>query len=347
VAPKPPSIYDFDQGLRNLYGELLCGVDEAGRGPLAGPVAAAAVILPPAARFEGLDDSKKLSEATRERLYGEITKTAIAWSVVMIDEKVIDELNILEATMEGMKQAVEALSCTPHHILVDGNRRPRFVPFIRSDILPKADERSASVAAASVLAKVSRDRLMVRLSEEFPEYGFEKHKGYPTKQHYQALEAHGSSPIHRESFLKRWQEKMRAEHKPTYQMQMGRLGEQTVGAFLKAKGWEILQYNYRCPEGEIDIVAKDPEGMIAFVEVKARRGVSPRFGRPRDAVNYGKRQRLIRAARDYLWHRGEARHRFDVAEVFFTVDAMGPRVLSIEYIEDLFTYDDRTGKPSW
>ncbi|MBQ2697081.1 MAG: ribonuclease HII, partial [Clostridia bacterium] len=181
-------MYDFDKGLRHNYVPLLCGVDEAGRGPLAGPVSVAAVILPEDARFEGLNDSKKLTEATRERLYGEITKTALAWSVVMIDEKTIDEINILEATMEGMKQAVSALSCCPNHILIDGNRRPRFEPFIRSDILPKADARSASVAAASVLAKVSRDRLMVRLAEEFPEYGFEKHKGYPTKQHYQALE---------------------------------------------------------------------------------------------------------------------------------------------------------------
>ena len=179
---------------------VVCGVDEAGRGPLAGPVVAAAVILPIDAKIEGLNDSKKLTAKQRERLYDEICKTAAAWSVAYATEKEIDEINILQATFLAMKRAVAGLKVTPDFVLVDGNRLPAW-DFAAKAIV-KGDGKSPSIAAASVLAKVTRDRIMEALAQEFPQYEFEKHKGYPTKLHYQKIKEYGISQVHRLSFLK-------------------------------------------------------------------------------------------------------------------------------------------------
>ena len=193
-------LYEFDDAMRAGHGDVICGVDEAGRGPLAGPVCCAAVVLDSTARYSGLKDSKKLTEATRERLYDEIIATATAYSIIMIDNNVIDEINILKATMLGMKQATENLGISADLVLVDGNRAPH----CGANCMPvvKGDTKSASIAAASVLAKVSRDRYMQQLDAEFPEYGFAKHKGYPTKMHYLAIDCHGITPYHRVTFLK-------------------------------------------------------------------------------------------------------------------------------------------------
>ena len=170
--------------------KLLCGVDEAGRGPLAGPVCAAAVILPEGLIIPGVDDSKKLSEQKREELFGAITGAAIAWGVAFSDEKEMDE----------MKRAVDALGVKPELALIDGNRLPPLdVP---ARFVIKGDATSASVAAASILAKVSRDRLMNEYDAKYPEYGFAKHKGYGTKQHYEAIDRCGVLDIHRKTFLK-------------------------------------------------------------------------------------------------------------------------------------------------
>ena len=180
--------------------KLLCGVDEAGRGPLAGPVCAAAVILPEGLIIPGVDDSKKLSEQKREELFGAITGAAIAWGVAFSDEKEIDEINILNAAMLAMKRAVDALGVKPELALIDGNRLPPLdVP---ARFVIKGDATSASVAAASILAKVSRDRLMNEYDAKYPEYGFAKHKGYGTKQHYEAIDRCGVLDIHRKTFLK-------------------------------------------------------------------------------------------------------------------------------------------------
>ena len=178
----------------------VCGIDEAGRGPLAGPVCAAAVILPPDWEPEGLDDSKKLTPARREALYEEITHSALSWSVAFASEKEIDEVNILQATFLAMRRALEGLERRPDFALVDGNRDPGLGIPTRCEI--KGDGRYACIAAASVLAKVSRDRLMDEMDARYPQYGFLRHKGYPTKAHYAALEEYGPCPIHRRSFLK-------------------------------------------------------------------------------------------------------------------------------------------------
>ena len=192
-------LYEFDFRYRREY-DSVCGVDEAGRGPLAGPVCCAACVLPEGLRIDGLDDSKKLSEKKREALFEEIKSSALAYSVVFIDNDEIDRLNILAATMKGMAMAVEQLPQTPGIVLIDGNR----VPENLANALPvvKGDASSASIAAASVLAKVSRDRLMLHYAEIYPEYGFQRHKGYPTRQHYEAIDSFGILPIHRKSFLK-------------------------------------------------------------------------------------------------------------------------------------------------
>ena len=187
---------------RELHAEgigLICGVDEAGRGPLAGPVCAAAVILPPETELPGLNDSKKLSEKKREQLFPEIQQIALAWSVAFASVEEIEERNILGATMLAMNRAIAGLSLTPDLALIDGNRNKEIE--VPSRCVVHGDARCASIAAASILAKVSRDHLMLELAREYPQYGFEKHKGYGTRAHYAALREYGPCPAHRPSFL--------------------------------------------------------------------------------------------------------------------------------------------------
>lgn len=180
---------------------LVCGVDEAGRGPLAGPVCAGACILPKGLEIEGLNDSKKLTDRKRRMLYDIITEQAVAWAVCMVDEKTIDEINILQATYQAMRGAVAGLRQQPDFVLVDGNRDPSVgIPTLT---VVKGDARCANIAAASILAKVTRDRYMEEMAERYPGYGFEIHKGYGTKAHYEALAAKGPCEIHRRTFLKK------------------------------------------------------------------------------------------------------------------------------------------------
>ncbi len=181
--------------------ETLCGVDEAGRGPLAGPVYAAAVILPRGLRIPGLNDSKKLSEKKREELFDEICEKALATSIAFATVEEIEERNILGATMLAMNRAIAGLSVKPDLALIDGNRNAGIE--FPSRCIVKGDARCADIAAASILAKVSRDRVMLELAKQYPEYHFEQHKGYGTALHYAALREHGPSPVHRPSFLKK------------------------------------------------------------------------------------------------------------------------------------------------
>ncbi len=179
---------------------IVCGIDEAGRGPLAGPVCAAAVILPEGCEIEGINDSKKLTEKKREQLYGVITEKALAYGIATADEKEIDEINILQATYLAMNRAFQKLDIRPDMALVDGNRDPKLG--IPTQTIVKGDARSMSIAAASILAKVTRDRFMLEMDKKYPEYQFAKHKGYGTKLHYEMLTEYGPSEIHRMTFLK-------------------------------------------------------------------------------------------------------------------------------------------------
>ena len=184
--------------------KLVCGVDEAGRGPLAGPVCAAAVILPPELVIPGLNDSKKLTDKKRRELYDVITAEAVSYGIAFASEKEIDEINILQATFLAMARAMEKLTPQPELALIDGNRAKDFGLPVRTIV--KGDSLSASIAAASILAKVTRDRLMEQYDEAYPQYGFAVHKGYGTKRHYEALREFGPSPIHRMTFLKKFYE---------------------------------------------------------------------------------------------------------------------------------------------
>lgn len=195
------SLYDFEHEKRAMGYKYICGVDEAGRGPLAGPVFAAAVILPWDYEIDGVNDSKKLSEKKREKLFDEIIEHALAYSIQSSDNFVIDEINILAATMQTMKNAVEDLSITPDIVYVDGNRIPQLS--VPTEYVIHGDAVSASIAAASILAKVSRDRFMYEIDKKYPEYGFAKHKGYGTKLHYEKLREFGPCEIHRMTFLKK------------------------------------------------------------------------------------------------------------------------------------------------
>ena len=181
---------------------VVCGVDEAGRGPLAGPVCAAAVILPPHLEIPGLNDSKKLTDKRRRELMPVIKEQALAYGIAFATHEEIDQINILQATYLAMERALAQLNIKPDMALIDGNRAKDFGLPVRTVV--HGDSLSASIAAASVLAKVTRDDLMLTMAEEYPQYGFEIHKGYGTKAHYEALTAHGPSPIHRMTFLKKF-----------------------------------------------------------------------------------------------------------------------------------------------
>ena len=182
--------------------KYICGVDEAGRGPLAGPVCAAAVILPENCEIEGLNDSKKLSEKKREALYDVIREKALAYCVAYGSLEEIEEFNILEATFLAMNRSIEGLGVKADYALIDGNRVPKGIK-IPCETVVKGDAKSASIAAASVLAKVTRDRLLLEYDKEYPQYNFKKHKGYGTKEHTDLILEYGPSPIHRMSFLKK------------------------------------------------------------------------------------------------------------------------------------------------
>ena len=195
-------MWAIENGLFARGINTICGVDEAGRGPLAGPVCAAAVILPRGIEIPGLDDSKKLSDKRRRELFPIIQEQAVAYGIGFASHEEIDSINILQATFLAMERAIAQLSVKPEFALIDGNREKDFGLPVKTVV--KGDSLSASIAAASVLAKVSRDVLMEKYAEEYPQYGFEIHKGYGTKAHYEALRQFGPSPIHRMSFLKKF-----------------------------------------------------------------------------------------------------------------------------------------------
>ena len=196
-----PELWTMENEIYEAGFSPLCGVDEAGRGPLAGPVCAAAVILPRGLEIKGLNDSKKLSEKKRELLYDRICEKALAYGIAFAEVEEIEALNILGATFLAMNRAIEKLAVKPALALIDGNRNSGILT--ESRCVVQGDAQCADIAAASILAKVTRDRLLRKMAEEYPQYGFDKHKGYGTKQHYEAIRTYGVTPYHRPSFLRR------------------------------------------------------------------------------------------------------------------------------------------------
>ena len=199
------NLWEIEEALAQKGITAICGVDEAGRGPLAGPVCAAAVILPDHLEIPGLNDSKKLTDKKRRELFPLIKEQAIAYGIAFASEQEIDEINILQATFLAMQRAIDQLEGKANFALIDGNREKDFGLPVMTVV--KGDSRSANIAAASVLAKVTRDLYMEELAKEYPEYGFEIHKGYGTKAHYAALTEHGACAAHRKTFLKKFYEK--------------------------------------------------------------------------------------------------------------------------------------------
>lgn len=299
----------YEKGAMEKGYTAVCGVDEAGRGPLAGPVYAAAVILPPGLEIPGVNDSKKLTEKKREALFPEIKEKALAYSIASASEKEIDEINILNATYLAMSRAVEGLSVKADYALIDGNRMPRLP--IPGETIVKGDGLSMSIACASILAKVSRDHVMMELDQKYPQYQFAKHKGYGTKLHTDLIRQYGPCEIHRRSFLKKI---LRTDApQPTQAQSIGKRGEQAAAAYLEKKGFHVLEQNYHSPYGEVDIIAEDGQYII-FVEVKTRKPGTMVEGV--EAVDDAKQKKLVKTAQLYLQeYPSDFQPRFDVIQV--------------------------------
>lgn len=292
--------------LRSEGYRAIAGVDEAGRGAWAGPVVAGVAILPLASptlaeELLGIRDSKRLSPERRAFFYDRIVRSAAALGVGVVGQAALDEMGIVSATKLAMRRALDNLATPPDHLLVDGF--PLEYRDIPQEGIVGGDDLCFSIAAASIVAKVVRDRIMVSFDRILPGYAFDRHKGYGTPQHREALYRLGPSPIHRLSYAP--MRFMNEQNKPAREKEsmrrgtrrLGQLGEQLAAERLEEQGYVICERNYRCAVGEIDIVALDGE-CLAFVEVRTRK--SKRFGSPEESITAAKKQKLIEVAETYL-----------------------------------------------
>lgn len=353
----------LEQRLSEKWGGALAGVDEVGRGPLAGPVVAAAVILPPDHGIRGITDSKELTHEDRAKLDRVIREKAVAFGIGVVEPEEIDRINILNASLEAMRIAVASLREKPAGLLVDGVFRIPNVDLPQQPVI-KGDLRCRCIGAASILAKVYRDAVMTKLEAEYPGYGFAEHKGYPCESHRKAIRRLGPTPAHRRSFdgvlphgewdrLRSGQGQLfatgpvesgsaetrdpsREEKDPfrdggkgTAHIEKGEAGEDRALAFLIAKGWTLVERNWRTKLGELDLVVKKDD-VLAFVEVKARESAAT--WRPEDAVNHVKQRKLERAAR--AWLQSNEEHAKDLYPRFDVITVVGPAV--VEHLEDAF-----------
>ncbi len=306
------NMLEFEQKHWSSGKEHIAGIDEAGRGPLAGPVVSSAVIFPHDIQLPEVNDSKKISEKKRERLYDEIYDSALSVGVGVTHEEEIDEENVLQATFKAMRQSVGQLSIKPDILLVDGNKAD--IKHYKQESIIDGDQKSLSIAAASIIAKVSRDRMMRQYDIVFPKYGFAKHKGYGTKQHMEAIINRKASPIHRKSF------NPVSQHLPSFayikrNRLIGKLGEQLVACKMIRSGYEILETNYNVAKvGEIDIISRD-EGMLVFTEVKTQTA-GHGWSESRAQVDEKKSDRIMNAVQHYMdVNELDCDFRFDVGEV--------------------------------
>jgi ribonuclease HII len=286
---------EWERELRSQGFRFIAGVDEAGRGPLAGPVVAAACILPPDVNLYGLNDSKKMTEKRREALYSEIKENAVAWCVTMVSEKDIDLTNILDATKDAMRQALRGLRPQPDVALIDAVVLEGF----DYPILPRVqgDAHSNVIAAASVLAKVTRDNMMRNFDKVYPAYGFAQHKGYGTKAHIEAIMREGPCPIHRLSFLKNI---VQPSHTGSSTNKTGENVERHVAYDLISRGFTIIDRRYSLPNiGEIDLIAKHGQ-RIMIIECKGRGPTSHVFGGSEEALEDHQIQRIKKASSCWL-----------------------------------------------
>ena len=287
--------------------EYIAGIDEVGRGPLAGPVVAAAVILPKDCKIEGVNDSKKLSEKKREELYDVILEKAVSYGIGVVSNERIDEINILQATYEAMREALSKLTPPAEYILADAVTIP-MISAPQKGII-KGDAKSMSIGAASIVAKVYRDRMMVEYDKIFPGYGFASNKGYGAAEHIDGLHRQGVTPIHRRSFIRNI-----LSHDAEHTTEKGFRSEVLAAKQMKKMGYAILEQNYYAAGGEIDLIGQKDD-LIVFVEVKYRKNDS--YGLPCEAVDEKKRRHIIRTAKAYIVEKGldGMNFRFDVAEL--------------------------------
>lgn len=340
--------FAFDEAVRQESGKTIGGIDEAGRGPLAGPVVAAAVVLPANLRAAQYYDSKQLSARARELAFASIQESALSYGIGVIDPTYIDQYNILQATYEAMRQAIAQLTVLPELFLVDGTVVPSVsVPQRR---LIKGDALSQSVGAASIVAKVTRDRLMLQAAQRYPEYGFERHMGYGTSEHLKALHSYGPCSIHRLSFapVRAVQEAQTPSQtfavEADVRQSLGFAAEEWVVAQLQRRGWRLRERRYRVVQGEVDAVMEDGDTLV-FVEVRARTARSHSSGNAgtgstlltaAESVDVQKREKLRRLAAIYVQR--ERLHegvpvRFDVVAVAWARDGDSP---TMEHYEAAF-----------
>ena len=302
-------ILTYERGLWEAGYDLVAGIDEVGRGPLAGPVVAAAVILPKECKIEGVNDSKKLSAKKREELYDIILEKAVSYGIGVVSNERIDEINILQATYEAMREALSQLKPKADYILADAVTIPMVSTPQRGII--KGDAKSMSIGAASIVAKVYRDRMMEAYEEVYPGYGFASNKGYGAAEHIEGIKKQGITPIHRKTFVKKF---LPQDGDTT--TDKGHRGEALAAKQMEKMGYEILERNFHALKGEIDIIAKK-DNVIVFTEVKYRK--NEEMGTPAEAVNHWKQQNIIRAAKAYIAQKCLMEmgydFRFDVAEV--------------------------------
>ena len=294
--------------------KLIAGVDEAGRGPIAGPVVAAAVILPDRCAIEGVRDSKKISEKRREILYGKILDVATSVGVGIVHEDEIEELNILQATHRAMRLALGRLLPQPEEALIDGRGLPDQV--VKNRGIIDGDDKVHSISAASIIAKVSRDRIMRNYDLIFPEYGFAKHKGYGTAEHLFNLRNHLACPIHRKGFRPVGNHMPSLSHLKENRL-LGKWGERLAARELIRKGYTVLEMNYSAaPYGGIDVVAREDDTVI-FIEVKS--AAQETLGGPEDQMNDSKLAKLFNAMNIYLSNNVSiSDSRFDLMTVRFS-----------------------------
>lgn len=302
-------ILTYERGLWEAGYDLIAGIDEVGRGPLAGPVVAAAVILPKECKIEGVNDSKKLSAKKREELYDIILEKAVSYGIGVVSNERIDEINILQATYEAMREALSQLQPKADYILADAVTIPMVSTPQRGII--KGDAKSMSIGAASIVAKVYRDRMMEAYEEVYPGYGFASNKGYGAAEHIEGIKKQGITPIHRKTFVKNF---LPREGDTT--TDKGHRGEALAAKQMEKMGYEIMERNFHALKAEIDIIAKK-DNVIVFTEVKYRK--NEEMGTPAEAVNHWKQQHIIRAAKVYIAQKCLMEmgydFRFDVAEV--------------------------------
>lgn len=291
--------------------KAICGIDEVGRGPLAGPLVIAAIIMKADSKIIGIDDSKKLSHEKRKSLTKRILEDAVSYAICEVNPSTIDKINILQATKRGMAQAVSHLKTQADYLLIDAVTLDDH-PTIPKSVLIKGDERCYSIAAASILAKEYRDKLMVDYHELYPEYDFASNKGYGTQKHIQALKTHGPCPIHRKSFIKNIV-RGPVENKRLNKT-IGNRAEEIAAKILKNKGHLVLEKNYTEKSGEIDIISRY-QGVYVFTEVKTRKNTD--YGHPGEFVDKTKQNKIIKTALSYLIKKN-LQHppiRFDIIEI--------------------------------